>query len=490
MTYPAFDLAASLLWAITPEYLEMILSIAARENMTPEAVAAQLGRPLANTRKVSQRDNVAVIPVEGPIFRRANMFSMISGNATSVQVLATDLKAALDDPAITQIVLNIDSPGGEANGIGEMAGMIRDANSVKPVTAYIGGMGASAAYWLASAAGRIVAHETALVGSIGVVAAMKQPNRNDLKFISSQSPNKHADPSTPRGATLVQDSVDKLAQQFIDAVALYRGVDAETVMKDFGAGSTKYGADAVAAKMADSLGTFEGTIAELVQASNADHTQLRIAAGDDQSGLIAGQPADEMAITATNNEAKDEDYMALSETMKKFVAGLSPDEKTEFLASMNGGGAETQTATPVQQPAAPVVAAPAVVDNTLMQRAVNAECNAFVVEMKNAGKVTPAEEANVRKMFTALGMGGSDDLLASYKASIEARPANTLLKETVPNNGTVNVLPNGTANPQAAADAEAAEISALLGATPEGVLAATALKAGQIRPDFKQFAVQ
>ena len=128
----------------------VLLAVADRQG-DPEALEARLGRPLDNTRAVSIRDGVAVIPITGPIMRYANLFTRISG-ATSTQELATDLQTALDSPQVRAIVLNIDSPGGEASGINELADMIHASRGKKPIKAYVGGTGASAAYWIASAA--------------------------------------------------------------------------------------------------------------------------------------------------------------------------------------------------------------------------------------------------------------------------------------------------------------------------------------------------
>src|SRR5690554_2801336 len=104
----AFELAASQPWLMLPSALDSLLAIADRLG-DPEALEARLGKPLDNTRAVTLRDGVAVIPVTGPIMRYANMFTRISG-ATSTQELATDLQAALDNPQVKAIVLNIDSP--------------------------------------------------------------------------------------------------------------------------------------------------------------------------------------------------------------------------------------------------------------------------------------------------------------------------------------------------------------------------------------------
>ena len=273
----AFNLAASSPWAIVPEALETILSIAARENETPEAVAAMLGRPLDNTRTVSMRDGVAVIPVQGPIFRYANLFTEISG-AVSVEILALDFASALENPRVKGIVLDIGSPGGGATGINELAKMIADAADRKPVIAYGGGMVASGAYWLASAAREIVADETAMLGSIGVVVTARKRDADDtrIQIVSSQSPRKRVDPGTEDGRTEIQRLVDDLAAVFVGSVAANRNVTEETVLKDFGEGGLLIAERAIEAGMADRTGSLESVIAELREAADS-HARRRTA---------------------------------------------------------------------------------------------------------------------------------------------------------------------------------------------------------------------
>jgi ClpP class serine protease len=248
-------------WAIQTEAFQNIFSIAGREGEGPEAVAAKLGRPLQNTRSVEMRDGVAVVPVTGPIFRYANLFSEISG-ATSLDILARDFNRALDDPSVKAIVLNIDSPGGQANGIAEFAQMVNRAR--KPVTACIGGMGASAAYWIAAAAQEVVIASTAMVGSIGAVVGVDTSRpAGVVEIVSSQSPGKRPDVTTPEGRKQIQTRIDALAQVFIEDVATYRGVSLQKVLADFGQGDVRLGADAVRLGMADRVSTFEELLAGL-----------------------------------------------------------------------------------------------------------------------------------------------------------------------------------------------------------------------------------
>lgn len=132
-------------WAIQPEWLETIASIAERESEyhgNIEALQAKLGRPLGNTMTATVRDGVAILPVEGPLFRRANLMTEYSG-ASSYDTLARDFAQAEADPNVQAHLLQIDSPGGEVNGASEFAAMVAAAK--KPVWAYVGGTLASAA---------------------------------------------------------------------------------------------------------------------------------------------------------------------------------------------------------------------------------------------------------------------------------------------------------------------------------------------------------
>lgn len=259
----ASDALDAAIWAMDEEWLMRLRAIALGDGEGPEAVAAKLGRPLQNAQDVRVRDGIAVIPIVGPIFRYANVFTQVSG-ATSIEIFARDLRVALDDPSIRGIVLEINSPGGQVDGVNEAAEMIAAAD--KPTVAYVSGMGTSAAYWLASAADRLVIDATARLGSIGVVVAIdrdRKAKEGVIEIVSSQSPMKRPDVNTPEGRGAIQAQVDAIADVFVDAVARFRDVDRATVLSEFGGGSVKVGTQAIEAQMADSEGSLERTIAQL-----------------------------------------------------------------------------------------------------------------------------------------------------------------------------------------------------------------------------------
>lgn len=269
-------------WAITEDALDTICAVAERESEyhdNLEALQAKLGRPLGNTMTATVRDGVAILPVEGPMFRRANLMTEFSG-ATSYDVLARDFAQAEADPSVLAHLLYADSPGGEVNGASEFAQMV--ANATKPVWAFVSGTNASAAYWITSAADKIIAADTSIHGSIGVQAGMTikdpKPGEKAYRFVSSNAPNKNASPETEVGALQQQALVDGLEAVMIGSIASNRGTTVENVVESFGKGAVFVASEALKRGMIDGIGTFEGTLQQLKTELNAmDYSQLTVA---------------------------------------------------------------------------------------------------------------------------------------------------------------------------------------------------------------------
>ncbi|HZF24021.1 MAG TPA: S49 family peptidase [Burkholderiales bacterium] len=295
-------------WAMSLTALRSL--VAACGALDFEAVAARAGQPLDNGSGVMNYHGTAVVNIRGPLFRYRSIWTWLLGG-TSVEQTALALHAAVDDPTVQRIVLAINSPGGQIDGINELANMIRTANQTKPITAYVDGQGASAAYWLASAAGTIVADETARLGSIGVRATVFDERAAEEKqgvkryeIISSQSPLKRTDPGTDQGRAQLQQMVDAMAAVFIAKVAEFRGTSEEKVVSDFGQGAELSARDAVSVGMAEALGSLEG----LLGAGNGDPVRVVRDQPALRVGLGTTVPAAVLHIgaAATEPEAAEE----------------------------------------------------------------------------------------------------------------------------------------------------------------------------------------
>ena len=432
-------------WAIEPQSLAGIIGIVedhatlSREEWDERltAVEKQRGRPLSNDRKgVTMRDGgVATIEVVGPIVRRADLFSQVSG-MTSIDTLAKDFGAAMDDRTVKAIVLAIDSPGGEVTGVAEFADMIRAACSgptTKPVVAYVGGMAASAGYWLASAAERVVCDSTALLGSIGVVQAVRDPSRDrggTIEFVSSQSPHKRPDPTTGTGAAQIQNVVDAMAGVFVAAVARNRDVSEETVLADFGGGGLFVGQAAVAAGLADRVGSYESVIADLAAgrlpekappASNDGTTQPALPSGSlPIAARIDGRATSALGAASGRIAAGQGDTRVMATTKTTDDASEQPAGATET-APPTAGAASPQTQAQAANAHAQA-AAQAQADHAQRQQMAALEARLAESETRNAAAAAQIARINAERIQDQAVAFAESELLAGRATPAEAEP--------------------------------------------------------------------
>lgn len=266
-------------WAIEPAKLIEIQAIYATHarggTVDVAAIEKRLGRPLANENQRYQIvDGVAVLPIEGVIAKRMNLFMQISGG-TSSELAARDLRDALADPAVHSIILAIDSPGGTVDGTQTLADTVRAGRDVKPIVTLASGTMASAAYWIGSAAqAAYITESTTIVGSIGVVASHSDVSKAEaargvktteiyagqFKRIASSYA-----PLTDAGRQSIQDQVDYTYSLFVSAVAENRGVSESRVLNGMADGRVFIGQQAIDAGLVDGITTLEALVTRLNQ---------------------------------------------------------------------------------------------------------------------------------------------------------------------------------------------------------------------------------
>ena len=118
---------------------------------------------------------IAYIPIEGLLLHRSELYG------SCYERIRDQLQQALRSSQVEQIVLDIDSGGGEINGLFDLVDDIVAARSQKPITALVNECACSAAYLIASSAHRIVAPRTAIVGSIGVIVTHLDQSEAEIK---------------------------------------------------------------------------------------------------------------------------------------------------------------------------------------------------------------------------------------------------------------------------------------------------------------------
>lgn len=246
--------------------LDVILAVLGdRLNIQPPA--ADLALPGPRTMP-SGTSGIAVIPVHGTLVKRTAGLDAASG-LTSYTEIAAMLESALADPQIAGILLDIDSPGGEASGSFELARRVREASAVKPVWAVANDAAYSAAYAIGSAANRLIVSETGGVGSIGVIAlhidqSVKDANEGYRYTAVTAGTHKNDfsphQPLTDEAKAELQAEVDRLYGLFVEHVGSMRTLATDDVRST--EAGLYFGANAIAAGLADAVGTFESALAD------------------------------------------------------------------------------------------------------------------------------------------------------------------------------------------------------------------------------------
>ncbi len=260
-------------WAITQQGLDSL--IGQMNNLdSKQALMTKPAEEPQNTQLTYLRGSVAVIEVIGPIFHYENIITRILG-FPAAETLAKEVQAALDNSQVSSILLRIDSPGGQVGGINELARIIEEAGKEKRTEAYVADMGASAAYWIASATSKITVDATAELGSIGVVFGLRRRPDDSLEIVNSDSPQKRPDVNTEEGIEQIRQRANELAEVFIQAVARNRDMTRDQVVAL--KGGLKVGQNAIDAKLADEIGSLESVIAALqsIKGGNMDLETLK-----------------------------------------------------------------------------------------------------------------------------------------------------------------------------------------------------------------------
>jgi signal peptide peptidase SppA len=231
----------------------------------------------------SPASGIAVIGITGSLMRRNIGIDAQSGLMSYAEI-GQSLEMAAADPSVSGILLDIDSPGGEAGGVFELAERIREINATKPVWALACDSAFSAAYALACAASRVLVTQTSGLGSIGVIAMHVDQTARDaqqgFRFTAVTAGDFKGDlsPHEPlnKGATArLQTEVDRLYGLFVDHVASMRAMTPKAVRATQAA--CFFGPESIELGLADALVRSDQVIPEFAAflANRSMHGLLR-----------------------------------------------------------------------------------------------------------------------------------------------------------------------------------------------------------------------
>jgi signal peptide peptidase SppA len=353
MTYLASRLFGTPLLIHRPK-LDVILSVVGQRIGMADVPAMPMMDMAAFQRPplASAPDGIAVIPIHGSLVKRSLGMEAASG-LTSYGEIATMLDAALTDPQVNGILLDIDSPGGEASGSFELARRVREVAAQKPVWAVANDAAYSAAYAIAASAQRLFVTETGGVGSIGVIALHVDQSVKDAKdgyhytaITAGAHKNDYSphEPLSGAAKTELQGEVDRLYAIFTEHVAAMRGLDLDAVRAT--EAGLFFGTNAVARGLADGVQTLDTTLSQFhsyLNARNHPPSQVR--------GVIRAEAAPLKKEMTMNEEEKvletigvDEAAVLVAEARREvtqtaqaiaelcLLAGC-PDRAAEFIAA-------------------------------------------------------------------------------------------------------------------------------------------------------------
>lgn len=264
-------------WAILEEKLDAMMEVLVLRsqgvglNLDAATLASYEAKQEA-AQQMRVEGKVAVLPLFGIMARRMGMMSAMSGGV-SLEQWQKRFDAAMADPEVRAIVLQVDSPGGQVAGTPELAQHIfASRGKGKRIVAMVDTMAASAAYWVATAADEVVVTPSGYVGSVGVFTVhedrSEQLAQSGVKYTiikagKYKAEGSAAEPLSEGTKEYLQAQVDREYKTFVDALARNRDLPVGKVRADFGEGRLVHSSEARGKGMVDRVATMDETLARL-----------------------------------------------------------------------------------------------------------------------------------------------------------------------------------------------------------------------------------
>jgi protease IV len=224
-------------------------------------------------------DKIAVITMRGLIS------TSIPGNVSDSMVddLRAGLQQARDDSRVKAVVLEIDSPGGEVTASDEIYSAVVKTRARKPVVVYMDSLAASGGYYVSCGGRFLMANETTITGSIGVIIQTLNYeqlfNKIGLASVVFKSGKfkdmlNGARPITPEERELVQNFIMKTYDKFLGIVAKERNLPADLLRNTIADGRILSGTEALENKLIDGVGELDDAFAKAKELGNAPDAKV------------------------------------------------------------------------------------------------------------------------------------------------------------------------------------------------------------------------
>ncbi len=252
-------------------------------------------------------NGVVVVHISGPLAHHAGFFD-------SYDAITERVEDAFCDDDARAVVLKIDSPGGDANGVFEANRAIRAmrAEWQKPLFAYSDESMYSAAYALGCAADEVWLPQTGGVGSVGVICSIEDRTKQNekagknIKLVTTGARKGDSHPDrelTPEVLASVQATVNQLGNVFFETVAECRGIEASEVQSLEAA--CYMGAFAVNSGLADAVGSWQEFMSYVTASIAEPESMTPKAKATKERNALAAQ------IEASNSPTEKKKLLAL-----------------------------------------------------------------------------------------------------------------------------------------------------------------------------------
>jgi len=257
------------LWAVEESRFLALFDRVAGMDLLAHVMENRAQTAATTTRKSAKSSGtIGIIDIQGTMTKAGSSLS----TAGSTVLIRQAVRQAAGDADIAAIVLRIDSPGGTVAGTADLAREVARANEKKPVVAFVEDLAASAAYWVASQAGKVIANDkTAMVGSIGTflamydlsaAAAMQGIKPVVIRAGAYKGVGFEGTEITDDQKAYWQERVDKIQVEFSAGIARGRGFSAEKI-NALADGKIHVASDALGFGLIDEIQSLDETIDQL-----------------------------------------------------------------------------------------------------------------------------------------------------------------------------------------------------------------------------------
>jgi signal peptide peptidase SppA len=261
------------LWAILPNYANKI-SVAHERQVEfyakryPESIKDKFNCSIALEdfglipESFTITDDIAVLPISGMIIPKSDFFTIFFGGFAALDILERDFRILLGREDVHTIVMDIDSPGGNAFGVQQFANLVFEAREKKHIISVTSGMMASAAMWIGAAAHKVfITGDVTITGSIGTVTThtdISELNKmigiTQTEIVAGKFKRIPSDlqPLDDEGRAVLQNQVNQANKAFVTDMAKFKNIKLLAVNK-MAEGKEFIGSEAIKVGLIDGL---------------------------------------------------------------------------------------------------------------------------------------------------------------------------------------------------------------------------------------------